>query len=236
MGEIDKEYILGCLYEKTYTCPVCDNVFKNKTVKSGRTRAISTDIDLKPIYDKFNPMYYSVVTCQLCGYTSLDSTFDRIGLKQGIFVRQTLAQKFVARQYPEIYDAKTAIIRYKLALICADLKKAKKGEFAVIALRLSWFYEELENEAKAQEYRTYACNLFKEAYSSENFPIFGYDEATVAYIIGALNYKLGNYDEAFKYISRVILMRNIKALLKTKAEDLKELIKKAKEENNNTDK
>lgn len=233
MGEVNKEYILGCLYEKTYTCPVCDNIFKNKTVRHGRTRMISTDIDLKPIYDKFNPIYYSVVSCQLCGYTSVDSSFDRIGLKQAVFVRQTLAQKFVARQYPEIYDAKTAIIRYKLALICANLKKAKKSEFAIIALRLSWFYDEIKNIQKAQEYRQYACELFKEAYRTENFPLFGYDEATSSYLIGALSYRLGNYDEAIKWLSSVISMRTVPSRLKDKATDLKDLIRKAKSSSEN---
>lgn len=229
MGEVDKEYILGCLYEKTYTCPVCDNIFKNKTVRLGRAKVISTGIDLRPTYENFNPTYYSVVACQLCGYTSIDSSFDKIGLKQAVLVRQALAKKFVARAYPEIYDAKTAIVRYKLALICADLKKAKKSEFAFIALRLSWFYDEIENKEKTQEYRTHACELFKEAYKSENFPLFGYDEATAAYIIGALSYELKEYDEAFKWVSNVISIRNVQPRLKDKATDLKELIKKGKD-------
>lgn len=229
MGEsekLDNQQLLECLYEKTYTCPVCDNIFKNKTVRLGRTKVISTDIDLKPTYSTVNGLYYSVVACQLCGYTAIDTYFDQIGIKQAVFVRQALAKKFVARAYPELYDANTAIIRYKLSLICSNLKKVKKSEFAGIALRLSWFYDEIKNEQKSDEYRNYAFEFFKEAYKSEMFPLFGYDEAMATYLIAALAYRLEKREEALKWLGNVMSMRNIQIRLKEKAQDLKEIIKK----------
>lgn len=222
-GERDK--ILECLYEKTYTCPVCDNIFKNKTVKIGKAKLISTDIELKPKYEPLNPMFYSIVSCQLCGYTSLDVSFDKISLKQSVIVRQILAQKFVARQYPEIYDANTAIIRYKLALICADLKKAKLPEFAHIALRLSWFYNELGNFEKEKEFTLHAFNYFESGLGKESFSLYGYDDNKVIYTIASLAYKLEDYDKALKYLSSVISSRNILPRLKEKAIDLRDIIK-----------
>lgn len=228
IDNIDKETILQCLYEKTYTCPVCDNIFKNKTVRTGRTRIVSTGIDLKQIYTPINPMLYSVVSCQLCGYTSLDLSFERIGLKQSTIVRQALAQKFVAKSYPEIYDINTAIVRHKLAFVCANLKKSKKSEYAYIALRLSWFYDDINNVEKSNEYAQYAYNFFKEAYTTEIFPLYIYDENTATYLIGALAYKLGDMDEALKWTGNVILSRTVQSRLKQKALDLKDLIKEKK--------
>lgn len=236
MGELTdklREKVLECIYDKTYTCPVCDNIFKNKTIKLGKVKIVSTGIDLKPEYTPINSMFYSIVSCQLCGYTSLDISFDRIGLKQSVVVRQTLAQKFVAREYPEIYDVNTAIIRYKLALICADLKRAKKSEFAHIALRLSWFYSDIGNEQKTTEYRQHAYEYFKETFGSENFSLYGYDESTVMYIIAALAYELGEMDEALKWVSSVVVGRNIQPRLKQKSLDLKDLIRANKENKNN---
>lgn len=227
-GNVDEEVILQCLYEKTYTCPVCDNIFKNKTVRLGRVKLVSTAIDLKPTYTPLNSLFYDVVSCQLCGYTALDSSFDKIGLKQSVIVRQALAKKFVARSYPQIYDANIAIIRYKLALICADLKKSKKSEFAYIALRLSWLYNEINNVKKEKEYSLHAYELFKEAYTTENFPLYAVDEMTSAYLIGVLAYKLEDMEEALKWMGNVIISRSTPPRLKEKAMDLKELIKAKK--------
>jgi uncharacterized protein (DUF2225 family) len=224
-GAIDESKILECLYEKTYTCPVCDNIFKSKAVRTGKAKLVSTGIDLKPEYELVNALYYGVVSCQLCGYTSLDTTFDKIGLKKATEVRKVLAPKFVARSYPTIYDVDIAIVRYKLALICSDLKGAKKSEMAYIALRLSWFYGEKHNDQKEKEYATYAYEGFKEAYTSENFPLFGMDETTSAYLIGALAYKLGDQEEALKWLSNVIISKTAQPRVKDKAMELKDLIK-----------
>jgi uncharacterized protein (DUF2225 family) len=222
---IDESKILECLYEKTYTCPVCDNIFKNKAVRTGRAKLVATGIDLKPEYETVNALYYGVVSCQLCGYTSLDATFDKIGLKKATEVRQALAPKYVARSYPATYDVNTAIIRYKLALICANMKGAKKSELAYVALRLSWFYGEKHNEVKEKEYTEYAYSGFKEAYTTENFPLFGMDETTSAYLIGALAYKLGDQEDALKWLGSVIISKNAQPRLKDKAMELKDLIK-----------
>ncbi len=229
MDNIDKEKILQCLYEKTYTCPVCDNIFKNKTVKLGKARLVSTDISLKPTYTPFNVLFYDIVSCQLCGYTALDSSFNKIDLKQAVIVRQALGQKFIARSYPDIYDVNTAIIRYKLALICADFKKAKKSEFAYISLRLSWLYNEADKLENEMKYTEFAFNLFKEAYNTERFPLYSLDENTATYIIAYLAYKLGIFDEALKWTGNVIISKTVQSRLKQKALDLKELIRQAKE-------
>lgn len=222
---IDESKIADCLYDKTYTCPVCDNIFKNKTVRAGRAKLISTGIDLKPEYELVNALHYGVVSCQLCGYTALEASFDKIGLKKAIEVRQALAPKFVARSYPKVYDVDTAIVRYKLAFICSDLKGAKKSEMAYIALRLAWLYGDKKDSAKELNYIQYAYEGFKEAYTTENFPLFGMDETASAYLIGALSYKLGNSEEALKWLSNVIVSRTVQPRLKEKAIELKELIK-----------
>ena len=39
----DAEKIFG----KTYNCPICGNNFKNLTIRQGKARMDSTDIDLK---------------------------------------------------------------------------------------------------------------------------------------------------------------------------------------------
>ncbi len=227
---MEEEKILDCLYDKTVTCPVCDNIFKNKSVKMGRAHLVSTGVDLKPQYTPVDVIRYSVISCPLCGYTALENSFDKIGVKQSVEMRLTLAQKFVSRKFPNIYDINTAIIRYKMALICADIKKSKKSEFGYIALRISWLYEDKGDKGNEMKYKKYAYEKYKEAYSSENFPLYGADEDTATYMIAALAYKLGEYEEALRWVGNVIISRSVTPRLKEKATDLKEKIREAKEQ------
>jgi len=229
MEDIDKEKILDCLYDKTVTCPVCDNIFKNRAVKKGRTHLVSTNIDLKPVYEPVNIIMYSVISCPFCGYTALENSFEKIGVKQSVEMRLTLAQKFIPRKFPDIYNLDIAIIRYKMALICADIKSAKKSEIGYIALRISWLYADKGNKEKEFEFTKHAYKYYKEAYSSENFPLYGADEDTATYIIAALAYKLGEYDEAMKWVGSVIISRSVTPRIKEKAIDLKEEIRISKE-------
>ena len=53
----DAEKIFG----KTYNCPVCGNSFKNLTVRQGRARMDSTDIDLKVNYKDIEPLKYDII-------------------------------------------------------------------------------------------------------------------------------------------------------------------------------
>ena len=49
MPEVNEEQ--DYLFDKTYTCPVCEKSFKSKTVKSGKARMIGTDQDLRPTFE-----------------------------------------------------------------------------------------------------------------------------------------------------------------------------------------
>ena len=39
------------LFEKSYTCSICDKEFKAKTVKIGKAKLVGTDLDLRPKYE-----------------------------------------------------------------------------------------------------------------------------------------------------------------------------------------
>ena len=53
--EIQEEDLL---FDKTYTCPVCDHEFKSKTVRTGKAKLVSADTDLRPKYKRINPLIF----------------------------------------------------------------------------------------------------------------------------------------------------------------------------------
>ena len=43
------------IFDKTYSCPVCDSEFKSKSVKTGKVKLQSLDSDLRPRYHHVDP-------------------------------------------------------------------------------------------------------------------------------------------------------------------------------------
>ena len=51
------------LFDKSYECPVCYGAIKARTVKAGKVRLLRTEMDLRPVYEKFEPLKYDVIIC-----------------------------------------------------------------------------------------------------------------------------------------------------------------------------
>ena len=73
--EID---INSLLYDKTVICPVCNNSFNMKVVKTYAPRISSKDSDFLIRYQNINPLLYEVWVCPFCGYAALKSKFPKL--------------------------------------------------------------------------------------------------------------------------------------------------------------
>lgn len=214
-----------CLYDKTYTCPVCDSTFKAKTVRKGKAKFINNDVDLKPNYEPIQPDYYDVIICDKCGYAAISQKFPYISSSQAKSIMENISLKFIPKEYPTVYDVNIAIERYKLALLSCVHKKAKSGEKAFICLKLAWAYRDKKDNANEVAYLKSAYNGFNDAFTKETLPICGLDENTLLYILAAISARLANYDEALKILGKLIVKKNLGSRLKERAEDLKDLVK-----------
>ncbi len=216
------------LYDKTYICPICDKVFTNKAIRSGKNRLMSVDTDLKPQYDLVNPIIYECVVCPRCGYAALGKAFGPVSPRQTTWVKEQVCSKFKGQEYPEIMTHAHAIERYKLALLNAMVKKVKDGEKAYLCLKIAWLYREVENQKQEKVFLKYALTGFLNAYNNERFPIFELDELTTAYIISDLYRRFEEYDKALQWVGYVILEKNVSLKLKTRALHLKSIIREEK--------
>ena len=48
------------LFDKSYTCPVCDHEFKSRMVRTGKVRLVGADSDLRPRYMGVDSLKYDV--------------------------------------------------------------------------------------------------------------------------------------------------------------------------------
>lgn len=221
------------LYDKSYTCPVCDKKFKNKEIKKGKTIFVEMNLGLRGKFKPIMPDYYYVVMCDECGYAAISKTFNKITQKQAKKIREKVNPNYKPRKYHTIYDTNDVIDRYKVALYFCYLKDSTMSERGYICEKLAFLYAELNDEEKELKYNKYAYECYMEAYKKENLPIMGMEENQFVYTLAYLAYKIGNNDEARKFLSKIIVKRNLSTTLKEKVDDFVTILKLEKREDEN---
>lgn len=228
-----------CLFDKHFTCPVCDYPFSTRFVRAGKLKLSSKDTDMRPIYEVMDPLKYDIITCDKCGYSSLIKYFGKLSTRQMRDIRDEVGNNFSGIDNSmSVYSYEDALVRYKLALVCAMVKKAKNSELGYICLKTSWIYRGMRESLSEDErdkadalYRDElecvenAYETFSKALSNEPLPIAGMDENTLKYLLAELARKLKKYDDAARMIGSVITSRSTGDRLKDQALTLKDQIK-----------
>lgn len=228
----EEEKLKSHLYDRQVTCPVCENVFKARSVKTSSYRVIKQDSDFFINYALINPYFYDVWICNGCGYSAMKNDFSKIRNFQVDSIKQKITSKWSGKNYPDVYDINIAIERYKLSLLNYFVMEAKSSKKAMNCLKLAWMYRLLEDQANELVFLNQALEGFNEAYFNEDFPIYGMDKFTCMYLIGELNRRVGNNSEAMSWFSRVITTQGVPQKLKDRARDQKDLIKEDMDHNN----
>lgn len=224
------------LFDKTYTCPVCNDSFKTSTVRTGKAKLIGTDSDLRPRYQGLDPLKYDAVVCSRCGYAALSRFFPSVTGAQSRLIMEQISQKFHATIKSDgVFTYDDAILRHRLALASAVVKHSRVSERAYICLKSAWLLrgkqeeceveeEKKELHAQEQEFLQAAYEGFNEATSKEDYPICGMDEMTMLCLLADIARRIGKYDEAGRLISRILVARNASERIKNKAREIKDLM------------
>ena len=191
----EQNKIKEAVFEKSYVCPVCDEDFKNVTVRTGKCRRVGTYLDLKPIYEPFHMEYYDIVLCDKCGYAALSYRFETVrqihinDLKEATKDFKNIGNKIA-------FTEEDAIFRYKQALKCSIAKKEKLSERAFLELNIAWIYRDLKDKEHEKEFILASYNDFVAAISKNDFEVERLSNAAVFFIISNLAYRLGNLKSA----------------------------------------
>ena len=227
------------LFEKKYDCPVCASAFTSKAVRSGKTRLLGTDADLRARYEGIDMNKYDVVMCPKCGYAALSRFFSDLTKVQAELIREKLIKTIKVPVYNDpIYTYPEARKRYTLALASAMVKRAKASEMAYTCLKSGWlarsYRESLQEDAtgtpeqiaeldkQEEEFISKAYKGFIEARQTEEYPICGMDEPTLDYLLAALAVRFKEFDVASRLVASVISSSLASPRMKDKARDLKE--------------
>ena len=237
------------LFDKSFTCPICDREFKSRTVKIGKAKLAGSDLDLRPRYEQIDLLKYDIIMCPYCGYAALSRFFKFLTSPQAKNIQKTISATFKPqKETKEIYTYDEALERYKLTLANAIVKQAKSSEKAYICLKTAWLlrgkaehldknlpdYEEQKKQCEDEEneFLRNALEGFLAARQTESFPMCGMDEPTVDYLISVTAMRFEQYDVASRLITGILTSPGANPRMKDKARDVKEmLMKKIKEKN-----
>ncbi|MDR2889815.1 MAG: DUF2225 domain-containing protein [Lachnospiraceae bacterium] len=233
------------LFDKTYTCPICDHKYGERTVRTGKARLLGIDLDLRPRHEQLDVGKYDVISCPKCGYTVLSRYFAPLSPTMTKLVKENIASSFVSRsEKMAVYTYDTAFERYQLCLANAIVKRGKDSEKAYICLKTGWIlrgmgehldkaiekYDERLKEIKQreQEYLRHAYEGFIKARSTEGYPMCGMDETTLDYLLAALAIGFEEFDVATKMIGGILASAAANSRMKDKARELKEVMQARK--------
>ena len=229
------------LFEKRYSCPICENKFTEHTVKAGKARRIGSDLDLRPRYTGLDATKYNIVFCKKCGYAAPISSFPHISSLQRKLLKEEIQKNYAGvEEKGNTLSYEEAIIRFKLALYCSVVKHGRNSEKAYLCLQLAWMYRglaeqmEASKEAKKEEleklreeekaYIEKAHTGFETAVANEMFPICGMDEMTFNYLLAELSRRVGKIDECKKLLGMILVSKSASTVVKDRARRLKEIL------------
>lgn len=193
-------------YEKKIDCIFCKKSFPTTKIRSTFIKVDHTDTDFMPVYsdDQVQAMYYNVYVCEHCGFSFTEdfTKYFAPGISENL--KAQVCNKWVPHGFAGERTIFQALEAYKLALLCADIKKERNVTKAGLALRLAWMYRTLKNEGQEKRFIEIARNQYMDSFSNEDYASTQMSGVRVMYMIGELSRRIGDLENATRFFSKVI--------------------------------
>lgn len=208
------------------------------SIRSSRLRLQKIDNDFRQYFQNFEPLWYSVWVCPHCFYSDFSTDFNRVSeaakksiLDESGMIKQNLDFKFTTpREINQVFTA------YYLALHWAQTTMSDVAKAARIWLRLSWLYQDVNDEPLFRMASAKALQSYKETYYSNRQGISMEQDQRMALLLGELSIRNGEYQEAARHFRSAIVHKggnhHINQQARDRIMDLKDVI--ANQENEYT--
>ncbi|MBR1646879.1 MAG: DUF2225 domain-containing protein [Selenomonadaceae bacterium] len=194
--------------EKTFvvekTCPVCEE--KTRVVKTrSRLAVLKRDEDGCVHYENFNPYFYTIWTCEHCGFAADEKTFTtKMNDRHLKILRNELLKNKFGVEFVEERTIKNATFALKLAISYLESVEGKFSKMAKYAHQLAWIYRDAGDEDNEKIFLQDAATFYDSALAKENFPVEGLTDSATIYLIAAIYWRLGEYEKCETYLSRLM--------------------------------
>lgn len=194
------------LYQIRLTCLCCGTEYRTSRVRPSLKRAIRSDTDFCSYFGSVNPDFYVVRVCPTCGYASTENSTERLTDKQKQAYLDQVGKMWKPRHYGGERTQQEAMECYKLALLAAQAVKDKDRLIASLLHHIAWLYRYEGDERMELKFLQFALEAYIQAYQTERDAD---RNARLLYLIGELNRRVGQHNEAVRWFSRVIHDKSI---------------------------
>jgi len=213
------------IYEKRYTCPMCDKVFGAATVKANQ-KSEGMDRDMRQRFKGVDTLYYESVTCPSCLFSSLENTFVKgvaskynalnIAMREFLpLVKDMFDEKSIAQ--PGV-NADRLFTSLYLGLECAPICYYRPEMLiARIWMRISWLYSDCADEVMSRFAAENAQDAYLIAY--EKSDISSQQLQQLQLLIGELSFRLEDYKNAQRFLYYAKVREQGSPVYRNQAED-----------------
>ncbi|WCF09499.1 DUF2225 domain-containing protein [Paenibacillus thiaminolyticus] len=196
------------LFTSRIECPYCSESFEISRVRSRFKKSSRIDSDFCPHYteDRLNPDYYVVRVCPNCGCASTENSIKNWNHAQRQAFRERVASQWTRKEYGGERTWEQAMETYQLALLTAQTIGEHQRVVAGLLHHIAWLFRYRGMEAEEQRYLRFALEAYISVYEYE---WQDQNDARLMYMIGELHRRLGEYNEAGKYFTRIIQDKRI---------------------------
>ncbi|MBY0012536.1 DUF2225 domain-containing protein [Paenibacillus typhae] len=189
------------LYSIKVVCIHCENEFSTSRVRPSLKRAIRRDADFCSYYKDENPDYYVVRICPNCGFASTENSADKLADWQKKAFKEQVASRWQSRDFGGKRSWETALETYKLALICSQCINDKSRIIASHLHHIAWMYRYKGDTEQEQRFLRYSLDEYIKVFENDGM---GGNDARLMFLIGELNRRVGEYNKAVRWFSRLI--------------------------------
>ncbi|URN92729.1 MAG: DUF2225 domain-containing protein [Candidatus Pristimantibacillus lignocellulolyticus] len=195
------------LYISNTECPCCATIFEITRVRPSFKNPNRSDTDFCGYYKSgVNPDFYVVRICPACGYSFSENGVKLLSDEEKAIYFDQIGKHWVSEYFHGERTIQEALMAYKRALMIAQLMKAEHRLIAGLLHHIAWLYRYLEQEQDEQRFLQFALEQYIVVYENEEN---SEKNARLLYIIGELNKRTGQYNEAVKWFSRVVNDKSI---------------------------
>jgi uncharacterized protein (DUF2225 family) len=189
------------LYKIKVDCAFCGSAFQTSRVRPSFKKSTQTDTDFCVHYKDINPDYYVVRVCPLCGYASTENSTTKFTPAQRTEFQDRVAANWSLKDYGNERSWDEALHTYKLALVCAQVRKEKDRVIAGLLHHIAWLYRYKNDVEQENRFLKFALDAYTNMFETEGGDI---NNARLMYLVGELNRRLKIYNDAVKWFGRVI--------------------------------
>jgi uncharacterized protein (DUF2225 family) len=194
------------LFQVSITCVNCHNSFSTSRVRPSFKKPASKDTDFYSHYKEINPDFYVVRVCPFCGFATTEHTENQLSNEHKEAFDKKISSQWTMRDYGGERTWDEAMQTFKLGLLCCQIKEEKPRVIAGILHHISWLYRGIGDQANEYRFMKFALDAYIKVFETEQMDL---NNARLMYLIGELNRRLGNYNDAVQWFMKVIQDKRI---------------------------